>query len=147
MTPENSPTLLASFSRLLTKDGLVAAWPGRKGRTALEQVLAAFAWARLQRAATAGDRFSESEITELLRTHAICSSAADAVLLRRLLFESGLLGREDDGSSYWINPATSSNAWTLDTNWVDGLNGTREPEKDVSSLIWEASGLPEKDSD
>lgn len=48
---------------------------------------------------TAGRRYSEREVNEILNRH---HSFEDPATLRRMLFGSKLLGRTIDGRAYWL---------------------------------------------
>lgn len=147
--PENKEALISAFEKLLTTDGLIASWPGKKNRTALEQMLQAYSWTRLleaeKEAGSGGGevRYSEQEMTVLMRSKLAHSlSGADIILLRRELFEQKLLGREDDGSAYWINKeGNPANPWTMDTAWTKDLKGkVAAAGRDApSSNFWEGA--------
>lgn len=86
---ENAEILGAYFKQ--GPDGPLAEFPKRqKRKVAILRHL-------LQRFET-GRKYSEKEINAVLE-----AAYPDYVTLRRYLIDYGLLGREEDGSSYWVN--------------------------------------------
>lgn len=75
------------------KDGRLAIWPSRKNQhlriAALEWIANAFA---------VNTKYREKDVNEIIKTRI---SFGDHVLIRRELFDCGLLDREQDGSHYW----------------------------------------------
>ena len=86
MAPE--PSLDAFYG----KDGRIARWPAKR-RPQL-RLLAAIA-----DYFESGRLYRETEVNELLEK---LHSFGDAVGLRRALCDWGYLGRERDGSAYWL---------------------------------------------
>eukprot|EP00123_Amoebidium_parasiticum_P001140 comp12178_c0_seq1/m.6936 comp12178_c0_seq1/g.6936 ORF comp12178_c0_seq1/g.6936 comp12178_c0_seq1/m.6936 type:complete len:163 (-) comp12178_c0_seq1:414-902(-) len=129
--PSNRDQLIADLGGFLTPDGVIAGWPGKKHR-ALKDLMIAYVWSRLE----TGKRFTEAEITAAI-SEAVGSCGGDVIILRRELFEAGLLGREGDGSSYWVKEeGIESNPWTRDRAWIGEVKGRAEKQRDPSSLAW-----------
>lgn len=77
----------------LDDEGRVTAWPSQKKRAAQNAILVYLA-AKFED----GRIYSEREVNDLLSQY---HTFGDWALLRRELFEHGLLNREKDGSTYW----------------------------------------------
>lgn len=76
----------------LDERGRVAVYPSkRQAKLVVLRHLATFF--------EAGRQYSEAEVNDLLRDH---HTFEDWALLRRDLFENGLLRRNRDGSVYWL---------------------------------------------
>ncbi len=79
----------------LSRDGRIVQWPSRKSRGAMRAHVLEFLSQKFER----GRRYKEREVNEILnRFHTF----DDAALLRRELFDQGFMGREPDGSAYWL---------------------------------------------
>ncbi|MBL8156047.1 MAG: DUF2087 domain-containing protein [Anaerolineae bacterium] len=81
---------------LLDDEGRLKQWPSKRSiqLMALDYLAAQF---------TSGQIYTEREVNAFLdRWHTF----GDAALLRRELYERGLLNREKDGSAYWSTPNT-----------------------------------------
>jgi hypothetical protein len=76
-----------------TRDGKLHTWPSRK-RSDIRQLILR----HLGEKFIVGRQYSELEINEILRSWLIFE---DHVLIRRELFQAGILGRTPDGSRYW----------------------------------------------
>lgn len=81
---------------LLDSEGRLRQWPSKRSiqLMALDYLAAQF---------TPGQVYTEHEVNTLL---AEWHTFGDAALLRRELYERGLLNREKDGSAYWAAPNT-----------------------------------------
>lgn len=77
----------------LDDEGRVTAWPGQKKR-AVQQAILRYLASKFE----FGRVYSEREVNELLKRY---HTFEDWAMLRREMFENGLLNREKDGSSYW----------------------------------------------
>jgi hypothetical protein len=89
------PPLLATY---VDSEGRVKEWPGKKKRDVQLAILA-----YLADKFETGRTYTEREVTALLRQW---HTFEDWALLRREMFELGLLNREKDGTSYWRTPNT-----------------------------------------
>lgn len=85
----DSPT--DDLRALLDEEGRVTRWPARR---ALQAQVLNYLAARFE----PGRQYTEKEVNALLNG---LHTFGDAALLRRELFELGLLNREKDGSVYW----------------------------------------------
>jgi len=80
----------------LDSEGRLTLWPSKR---TLQEAALDYLAAKLE----AGKVYSEKEINTLLgQLHTF----NDAALLRRELYERGLLNRTKDGSEYWRTPQT-----------------------------------------
>jgi hypothetical protein len=89
-------TLPDALLPLLDDEGRLKQWPSKRSiqLMALDYLAAQI---------TPGQVYTEREVNALLdRWHTF----GDAALLRRELYERGLLNRERDGSAYWATPQT-----------------------------------------
>ena len=77
---------------LIDENGIVTRWP--KKRTEREMVLA-----HLAALFEPGRTYPEAEVNDLLRSR---HSFEDWALLRRELFEAGILGRDPRKGIYWL---------------------------------------------
>ena len=77
----------------LDSGGRLKKWPARKRRSLQ---IAALQW--IATFFEAGRTYREREVNEIIKSHI---AFEDYVLVRRELFELGLLGRTSDGRSYW----------------------------------------------
>ncbi|MBI5666703.1 MAG: DUF2087 domain-containing protein [Chloroflexi bacterium] len=86
----------AELQALLDAEGRVTHWPSKRSiqLQVLDYLAAQF---------EAGRDYSEREVNALLNQF---HTFEDGALLRRELFERGLLNRERDGSRYWRAPKT-----------------------------------------
>ncbi len=84
--------------RLLSDDGKVKRWPKREAE---KQFVLYYLQSRFIR----GRDYSEAEVNEVLRAW---HTFDDHALLRREMFERHLLGREKDGSRYWIEQRSAN---------------------------------------
>lgn len=81
-------SVLAPF---LNEEGLLTQYPARRAKqlVALEYLASKF---------ETGRRYTEQEVNELLNHW---HTFRDWAMLRRDLFDSGLINRDKDGSAYW----------------------------------------------
>lgn len=91
MNPEYDEAILA---RYLDEEGRVTRLPGKRSQAHLPHLYAYFA-ARFE----AGRTYTEREVNELLNRY---HTFEDPATLRRELFDRGFLGREKNGSAYWL---------------------------------------------
>lgn len=85
-----------SLKNYLDVEGRLKWWPSKRSRQliALDYLASKF---------KAGKVYSEADVNELLnRWHTF----GDAALLRRELFDDGLINRQQDGAEYWYTPNT-----------------------------------------
>ncbi|GHU71731.1 hypothetical protein AGMMS49992_06270 [Clostridia bacterium] len=82
----------ASIAPFMDDDGRLKQYPARRGKQliALDYLASKF---------ENGKRYAEREVNELLNTW---HTFGDWALLRRDLIDIGLLGRNADGSEYWL---------------------------------------------
>ncbi|NWF70271.1 MAG: DUF2087 domain-containing protein [Chloroflexi bacterium] len=88
----------AELSTYIDDEGRLKEWPARKRqlqRAALEYLASKF---------ETGRAYSEKEVNDLLKQW---HTFADWALLRREMFEGGLLNRDKDGARYWRTPNTT----------------------------------------
>ncbi|BAU41635.1 MULTISPECIES: DUF2087 domain-containing protein [Cyanophyceae] len=85
----------------LDDQGRVTRWPSKRNRARVQTLVL---WYLAEKFA-AGRTYTEREVNQLLNEH---HTFCDPALLRRELFEHGLLQRERNGSAYWLPPKTSS---------------------------------------
>lgn len=80
----------------LDVEGRLKWWPSKRSKqlVALDYLASKF---------EAGKTYNESEVNELLNKW---HTFGDAALLRRELFDDGLLNRQQDGTEYWYTPNT-----------------------------------------
>jgi len=80
----------------LDVDGRLKWWPSKRSKqlVALDYLASKF---------EAGKTYNEREVNELLNKW---HTFSDAALLRRELFDDGLLNRQQDGTEYWYTPNT-----------------------------------------
>ena len=83
----------APLKRFMDEDGRLKQWPGK-------QAMKALAVEYLATKVAPGRDYTEQEINGLVNQW---HSFGDFFLLRRALVEYGYLGRERDGSRYWVN--------------------------------------------
>ncbi len=80
----------------LDNEGRLTMWPSKR---TLQVVAIDYLAEKLE----PGKAYSERELNVLLNTW---HTFGDAALLRREMYERGLLNREKDGSAYWRTPNT-----------------------------------------
>ncbi|MGD1931690.1 MAG: DUF2087 domain-containing protein [Leptolyngbyaceae cyanobacterium] len=85
-----------ALKNYLDDQGRLTAWPSRRNKGQFQQ------WALEYLASQVEPDlyYSERQINELLGQH---HTFGDPALLRRELFERGLVDRVKDGSAYWLN--------------------------------------------
>ena len=90
--PEMEPDRLAPYRRLLDTRGRVTRWPkkAREKQFVLEYLLNKLA---------AGTTYTERQVNDTIDAWHLFG---DHALLRREMFDKGLLYRTPDGGSYWI---------------------------------------------
>lgn len=81
----------------LDSEGRIIRWPSKRNRARV-QTLAL--WYLASKFST-GIVYTEKEVNALLNQH---HTFSDPALLRRELFEHGLIQRKRDGSAYWLPP-------------------------------------------
>ena len=90
--------LQAELVNYLDAEGHLKEWPSRRNKGRFQQLALAYLAAQFQ----PGMRYSEKEVNALLNQH---HTFGDTALLRRELFERGLVNRVRDGSAYWLVPS------------------------------------------
>lgn len=107
---------LAEIANYLDAQGRVKNWPSRRNRKYQLSVLKYLA-SKLD----ANALYTEREVNALLNQH---HTFGDPALLRRELFETGLLNRKRDGSAYWL----TSDDQTLFSPSQDEITGLDDPD-------------------
>lgn len=79
-------------------EGRISGWPGKKHRD-LQLLILHYLAEKFE----SERQYSEREINDILRQW---HTFEDWALLRREMFELGLLNREKNGSTYWRTPNT-----------------------------------------
>jgi hypothetical protein len=82
----------------LDEQNRVTTWPSKRNRKSVQFIVLKYLAAQFEPGAT----YHEREVNDLLRLH---HTFDDPALLRRELFESGLINRTRNGFSYWRNLA------------------------------------------
>lgn len=83
-----------SIATYLDESGRVVGWPSKRNRRGAQRLVLAYLASKFEH----GRDYREREVNEILRAW---HTFDDHALLRRELFEAGLLLREKDGSRYW----------------------------------------------
>lgn len=92
---------MGQIEHFLDREGRVFAWPSRRRRSAQIEVLE-YITARFE----FGRDYTEKEVNAIILDTILIS---DYCVVRRELFEAGLLGRIKDGTRYWrIMPAPNA---------------------------------------
>lgn len=88
----------AILKNYLDEHGRITEWPGKKKRH-VQRAMLEYLRAQFE----PGIVYTEKQVNEILqRFHTF----DDWAMLRREMFEQGLLNREKDGSAYWVTPRT-----------------------------------------
>ncbi|KAF3885254.1 MULTISPECIES: DUF2087 domain-containing protein [Nostocales] len=82
------------LKRYLDEQGRVKEWPSKRNRSRFQQLVLEY----LANQFEIDSIYSEKQVNQLLNQH---HTFGDPALLRRELFERGLLDRKRDGSAYW----------------------------------------------
>jgi hypothetical protein len=89
-TPPPDEAKVLKTARHFDEEGRLVRWPGKRG---LQEICLWFLWSKIP----AGREFNERQISELLNTLHLFG---DAAMLRRDLFDFGLVQRTRDGREY-----------------------------------------------
>ncbi len=81
----------------LDEQGRVTRWPSKRNRARVQTLVL---WYLASKFST-GVAYTEREVNSLLNQH---HTFQDPALLRRELYEHGLIQRKRDGSAYWLPP-------------------------------------------
>jgi len=81
----------------LDEQGRVKDWPSRRHRGRVRTLMLWYLASKF----TPGITYTEKDVNQLLNQH---HTFGDPALLRRELFETGLIQRKRDGSLYWLPP-------------------------------------------
>ena len=79
----------------LDDQGRIKAWPSKRNKSRLQQVALEYLATKFE----PGLYYSEREVNTLLNQH---HTFGDPALLRRELFDRGLVDRVKNGSAYWL---------------------------------------------
>lgn len=90
---------MVSLEEFLDEEGRVTRWPTRKNKKEAQQLILAYLASKFEE----GRVYTEREVNELLKKY---HTFEDWALLRRELFEAGLINRTTNGSEYWATPNT-----------------------------------------
>ncbi|GAA6617193.1 DUF2087 domain-containing protein [Scytonema sp. NUACC26] len=82
------------LKRYLDEQGRVKEWPSKRNRGKFQQLVLEYLANKFE----IDTIYSEKEVNQLLNQH---HNFGDAALLRRELFERGLIDRTRNGSAYW----------------------------------------------
>lgn len=82
----------------LDEQGQLKTWPSKNRKGRLQQIALEYLATKFK----AGLFYSEREVNALLNQH---HTFGDPALLRRELFDRGLVDRVRDGSAYWLKSA------------------------------------------
>ena len=80
----------------LDDQGRLKEWPSRRNRGRFQQIALEYLATQFE----PGVLYTEREVNALLNQH---HTFGDPALLRRELFERGLVDRVPNGSAYWLN--------------------------------------------
>ena len=83
------------LERYLDDQGRLKEWPSRRNRARFQQVALEYLATKFE----PGVLYTEREVNTLLNQH---HTFGDPALLRRELFERGLVDRVPNGSAYWL---------------------------------------------
>jgi len=86
---------LAEIANYLDAQGRVKNWPSRRRHRKYQLLVLKYLASKLD----ANALYTEKEVNTLLNQH---HTFGDPALLRRELFETGLVNRKRDGSAYWL---------------------------------------------
>ncbi|MBD1876975.1 DUF2087 domain-containing protein [Nodosilinea sp. FACHB-131] len=85
----------SELERYLDDQGRLKEWPSRRNRGHFQQVALEYLATKFE----PGVLYNEREVNALLNQH---HTFGDPALLRRELFERGLVDRVPNGSAYWL---------------------------------------------
>jgi hypothetical protein len=88
----------AEIKDYLDEQGRVKEWPSKRNRGRFQLLVLQYLASKF----TSGTIYTEKEVNVLLNQH---HTFNDPALLRRELFERGLISRKRDGSAYWQEAA------------------------------------------
>jgi hypothetical protein len=89
----------------------VIRWPSKRNRARVQTLVLWYLASKF----TEGVTYSEKEVNALLNRH---HTFGDPALLRRELFEHGLIQRQRNGSAYWLPPQASPELAEPDFNTI-----------------------------
>lgn len=95
----------------------VIRWPSKRNRAKVQTLVLWYLTSKF----TAGVRYSEKEVNALLNRY---HTFGDPALLRREMFERGLIQRERNGSAYWLPPQTSKDTEEQDFTAAQDISST-----------------------
>jgi hypothetical protein len=81
----------------LDEQGRVTRWPSKRNRARVQTLVLWYLASKF----SIGVAYTEREVNSLLNQH---HTFQDPALLRRELYEHGLIQRKRDGSVYWLPP-------------------------------------------
>ncbi|HLP87314.1 MAG TPA: DUF2087 domain-containing protein [Nostocaceae cyanobacterium] len=87
---------LETLQPYLDEQGSVKEWPSKRNKGKFQQLVLEYLASKFE----LGKVYTEKEVNDLLNKYHLFG---DTALLRREMFERGLLNREKNGSAYWLN--------------------------------------------
>ncbi|WP_026736479.1 DUF2087 domain-containing protein [Fischerella sp. PCC 9605] len=86
----------AELKSYLDEQGRVKEWPSKRNKGKFQKLVLEYLASKFE----SGVTYTEKEVNTLLNQY---HTFGDPALLRRELFENGLIDRKRDGSAYWRN--------------------------------------------
>jgi hypothetical protein len=80
----------------LDEQGRVKEWPSKRNKGKFQRLVLEYLATKFE----VGVIYTEKQVNAILNQH---HTFGDAAMLRRELFERGLINRERDGSAYWCD--------------------------------------------
>ncbi|MBE9005014.1 DUF2087 domain-containing protein [Fortiea sp. LEGE XX443] len=84
------------IQRYLDEQGRVKEWPSKRNKGKFQRLVLEYLATKFE----VGIIYTEKQVNAILNDH---HTFGDHALLRREMFEKGLINRERDGSAYWCN--------------------------------------------
>ncbi|MBD2388797.1 DUF2087 domain-containing protein [Cylindrospermum sp. FACHB-282] len=89
------------LQRYLDEQGRVKQWPSKRNNGKFQRLVLEYLTTKFE----SGIIYTEKEVNLLLNEYHLFG---DPALLRRELFEGGLINRKRDGSAYWSNQSVDN---------------------------------------
>lgn len=84
------------LQRYLDEQGRVKEWPSKRNKGKFQKLVLEYLATKFE----VGIIYTETQVNAIVNDH---HTFGDPALLRREMFERGLINRERDGSAYWCN--------------------------------------------
>ncbi|WP_017299438.1 DUF2087 domain-containing protein [Nodosilinea nodulosa] len=94
-----------ALEHYLDPQGRLKEWPSKRNKGRFQQLALDYLATKFE----PGTRYREREVNALLNQH---HTFGDPALLRRELFERGLVNRLRDGSAYWLKVSLTASPQT-----------------------------------